>query len=234
MASADEPRHRLLEAAGETFAAKGFEGATVRDICKRAGANIAAVNYYFRDKERLYIEAVKHAACGVPGQAPSWPAGTPPAVKLRDFIYLLVARLMDRDRPEWHARLMMREMAQPTSACAELVRDYIGPMSAVLQGILGEVLPPQTPRWKRFMVGASVVGQCLHHTQNKPIIQLLVGAEDYQRFDAPTLADHITQFSLAALGLAPPAGAGREGAPAKGGGTRGRRARAAAGNAAAN
>src|SRR6516164_2523355 len=87
MASADEPRQRLLEAAGEIFAAKGFEGATVRDICKRAGANIAAVNYYFRDKERLYIEAVKHAACIEPEEVHlAWPPNTPAAVKLRDFI----------------------------------------------------------------------------------------------------------------------------------------------------
>ena len=61
MSSPDDPRQRLLETAGQIFAEKGFDGATVREICRRAGVNIAAVNYYFRDKERLYIEAVKEA-----------------------------------------------------------------------------------------------------------------------------------------------------------------------------
>ena len=45
---------RLLEAAGEVFAEFGYRAATVRQICEKAGANIAAVNYYFGDKEKLY------------------------------------------------------------------------------------------------------------------------------------------------------------------------------------
>src|SRR5579872_5106759 len=78
---------RLLEAAGEIFAEKGFKGATVREIIDRAGVNIAAVNYYFRDKERLYIETVKHAACGEPEDMRlEWSPATSPVVKLRDFI----------------------------------------------------------------------------------------------------------------------------------------------------
>src|SRR6516164_5690310 len=87
MTALENPRERLLEAAGEIFAEKGFKGATVREIIDRAGVNIAAVNYYFRDKERLYIEAVKHAACGEPEEVHlAWPPNTPAAVKLRDFI----------------------------------------------------------------------------------------------------------------------------------------------------
>src|SRR3954453_12160787 len=54
-------RKRLLEAAGEVFADKGFKAATVRDICCRAGANVAAINYHFGDKERLYAEVLQLA-----------------------------------------------------------------------------------------------------------------------------------------------------------------------------
>ena len=56
-----ETPERLMEAAGWVFAEKGFRNATIRDICKRAGANIAAVNYHFGDKEHLYIEVIKYA-----------------------------------------------------------------------------------------------------------------------------------------------------------------------------
>src|SRR5579871_6396627 len=109
MKPSDNPRERILEAAGEVFAEKGFKGTTVREIIDRAGVNIAAVNYYFRDKERLYIETVKHAACGEPEDMRlEWPPETPPAVKLRDFIRFQLRKFLDASRPEWLARLIMR------------------------------------------------------------------------------------------------------------------------------
>jgi AcrR family transcriptional regulator len=198
----DDPRERLLIAAGELFAEKGFKGATVKDIITRAGVNIAAVNYYFRDKERLYIDAVKAASCGEHVQGAVRAAGgaeSPPAERLRGFIRAFVTRLLDPSRPAWHSRLMMREMAQPTVACRELVEEFIRPTAQELEGLLREMLPLDAPRWKRMLTVASIVGQCIHHLQCRPIIQLLMG-DDYAYVTAENVADHIAEFSLAALG----------------------------------
>ena len=57
-----ETRRRLLDAAGEVFAEKGFAKATVREICQKAEANIAAVNYHFGDKEKLYAAVLPTAS----------------------------------------------------------------------------------------------------------------------------------------------------------------------------
>lgn len=192
-------RERLLETAGEIFAEKGFKGATIREIIDRAGVNIAAVNYYFRDKERLYIEAVKQVACAVPVEKLRWPAKTPPVVKLRDFIQQMAGHLLDPARPAWHARLLMREMARPTSACAELVRDYIAPRAAILAEIVREFLPPNTPRWQHLLTCFSIVGQILFYVAHKPVIELLTGPDDLKHFSAAAVSEHIAQFTLRAL-----------------------------------
>nr|HID58916.1 TetR/AcrR family transcriptional regulator [Desulfobacterales bacterium] len=52
-----ETRRRLLEAACQVFEEKGYRGARAADIRKRAGVNVAAVNYHFGDKATLYGEA---------------------------------------------------------------------------------------------------------------------------------------------------------------------------------
>jgi AcrR family transcriptional regulator len=201
----DRAKERLLKSAGQIFADKGFKAATIKEITDAAEANIAAVNYYFGSKERLYIESVKHAhSFMIQGIGkPNWPPGTHVERKLRDFIGGFVARLFDPSRPTWLVQLMMRELAQPTEACAELVRDNILPVAEVLMGILSEVLPPETPRWKRLMVGQSIISQCVFYCQNRPIIEQIAGP-DFHHYDGVTLAEHITRFSLAALGLEKP------------------------------
>src|SRR6266849_4426148 len=209
IATDDRAKERLLRSAGQIFAEKGFKAATIKEITESAGVNIAAVNYYFSSKERLYIESVKHAHSGmVEGmRKAAWPPGTPPAQKLRDFIGEFVARLFDPTRPAWLVQLMMREMMQPTEACVELVRDNIRPVAEGLMGIMREILPPETPRWKLMLTGQSIISQCVFYCQNRPIIELLAGS-DFQYFDAAAISEHITRFSLAALGLDKPLGQG--------------------------
>src|SRR3954462_5135296 len=139
----DTTRERIAEAAGEIFADRGFDGATVRDICQRAGANIAAVNYYFGDKQRLYIEAVVRAHRWRMEQArlPEWSDGTPAATKLGDFIATFFRRVLTGPDDTWHTKLVFREMANPTNACAELVQSSIRPQFEILLSILRELLP---------------------------------------------------------------------------------------------
>jgi AcrR family transcriptional regulator len=204
--AADDTPRRLLEAAGEVFAARGFQAATVREICRCARANLAAVNYHFGDKQQLYIETVKHAqCCGEEDSLPEWPSDTPPAAKLRDYVHRMLARFLDNRRPAWHAQLMAREMADPTEACVALVDSYIRPSYELLDDILEELLPSGTPVSDRHLIAFSIVGQCVHFKIHRPIAVQLVGEEEYGTYDVVRLADHVARFSLAALGHEMPA-----------------------------
>ena len=58
-------RAAILEAAKKIFAAKGFDAATVRDICTEAGVNIALVSRYFGSKSGLYAEVCRSLLDGL-------------------------------------------------------------------------------------------------------------------------------------------------------------------------
>jgi AcrR family transcriptional regulator len=205
MASQDPTKARLLESAGEEFAEKGFAGATVRSICRKAGANVAAVNYHFGDKEQLYIQAVIEAhRCGMePIPEGFWERGTP-AERLRAFIRNFLTNVLAVDRfRSWHHALMLRELIRPTSACEALVREFIRPKFEGLKGILREIVPGADDR-RLNATCFSIIGQCLHYRVARPVAERLIGKEGLAELDLDYLTEHIAGFTLAALGLAAP------------------------------
>ena len=202
----NDTRTRILNAAGAVFAERGFRDATVREIAGRAGANLASVNYHFGDKDRLYVEAVRHAheiyVRLVP--LPDWPPGTPPERRLRDFIRTMTTRMLGARGAPWQAQLMVREILQPTAACRELIEDYLRPNLQILLGILGELLPPETPPHRRQQFAFSVVGQGLFYRFSSQMIGMMIPAEELAtHFRAEDIAEHVSNVMLAALGREP-------------------------------
>jgi AcrR family transcriptional regulator len=199
-----ETRERLLNAAGEVFAEHGFKGATVRDICSRAGANIAAVNYYFRDKEGLYTTCLAQWAQTalqkyppLLGLAPDAPAED----RLAAFIRSFLLRLLDNSRYAWHGKLMSREMFEPTGALDRMVEEMVRPLSQLLGGILRELLGPAGAEDDLVRRGVfSVVGQCLFYHFAQPVVRRLNGLpEHYSADDIDAIARHVTRFTASAL-----------------------------------
>lgn len=202
---APETRQRLLDAAGEVFAECGFRQATVREICRRAHANVAAVNYHFRDKEGLYLAVLEYAHLRAlekyPLRGPQFDA-LPAAGRLRAFIRHAIFKLFDDDMTAYRFKLMAWEMIEPTAALDTLVANVIRPLEQLLRSIVRELLPGASDEQVR-LCGMSIIGQCLHHRHAQPVIQRLFPDQAYSPEYLANLADHITQFSLEALrGLA--------------------------------
>ena len=198
----DTTRERIAEAAGEIFAERGFEGTTVRDICQRAGANIAAVNYYFGDKQQLYVEAVVRAHRWRMEQAslPEWSETTTAETKLADFIKTFIRRVLTGPDDTWHTKLVMREMAHPTAACAELVQSSIRPQFEILLAILRALLPADVSAERLRLTAFSIVGQCLFYHFADPVVRNLLTSKEYAELDVAKLAQHILDFSLESIG----------------------------------
>ena len=199
----DETRRQLIEAAGAVFAEAGFKNATVREICRRGNANIAAVNYHFGDKETLYLEVLRYAhARALEKYPPLLDVGpsAPPEKKLRAFIHSLLLRIFDKGPTSWHGKLMSREMIEPPPALDSLVEERIRPMSTQLWKIVAEILDCPLNDERVRLCSFSVVSQCVFYHHCRPVMTRLF--PDQPALDAAgigKLAEHITRFSLAAL-----------------------------------
>jgi AcrR family transcriptional regulator len=195
-------RRELLEAAGEVFAEKGFAKATVRAICDRAGANVAAINYYFGNKQGLYREAIKHwSEISRQKYPPDFGLGAKPTAeqRLEAFIRSFLFRILDKSRPGWHGKLMTREMVEPTEALDELVESAYRPMNQLLRHIVRELGGGRLSQPEVRLCARSIMGQCLYYRHARSIIARLDPAEKFEPADVERLATHVTRFSLAAI-----------------------------------
>jgi len=197
------PRQRLLEAAGHVFAGKGFDRATGKEICERAGMNTAAVNYYFGGMEGLYSAVVweAHNRFVTFEAASAAIAGKKDAkARLAAILDLAVRTITGPEFSDWPLRVLGREVAAPSSALIELRSQQIIPKAGLLRGIVGELmgLPENHPAVARGCI--SVIAPCLmllvfdRGTLKQVFPQFGFGADD-----AGALAHHLVQFALAGL-----------------------------------
>jgi AcrR family transcriptional regulator len=202
-ASHAETRRQLLEAAGDVFAEFGFRNATVREICRRAGANVAAVNYHFGDKETLYTEVLRYAQSKALAKYPPLldvAADAPPEEKLRAFVKSFLLRIFDKGPNSWHGKLMSREMIEPTAAFDSLVEERMRPMAGQLWQIVAAILDCPLHDERVRLCAFSVVSQCVFYHHCRPVISRLFPQQaPLDQADIARLAEHITHFSLAAM-----------------------------------
>ncbi|MCC6426848.1 MAG: CerR family C-terminal domain-containing protein [Phycisphaerales bacterium] len=205
-------KDRLLEAAGEVFADKGFREATVRDICARAGANLAAVNYHFRDKDSLYSAAFEHARRYEQERFPiaSFRGSGTPEERLAIFIRQFCIRLFDPGRPSWHVKLVAREMVEPTWELDTIVQHAIKPKMEILCGIIADMTGLDPGCEAAQLCSASIVGQCLHHHHCREVCRRVVDGWSVTDEFLETLIQHVLRFSMHALrGIGTDVAAGR-------------------------
>jgi len=197
-----ETEHRLLEAAGAVFAAHGFRAATVREICQRAGANVAAVNYHFGDKEGLYFAVLKSCSEAALQKYPPTLGLGPHATgaeRLHAFVRSLLFRIADKGQPAWHGKLIAHEMTEPTKALTALLDKVYGPALKQLEAIVRELLGRRPPVTVVRQCQLSILGQCLYFHFARPTIQHIHPDQGFEPKDIERLAQHITRFSLAGI-----------------------------------
>ncbi len=201
----NQTRTRLLEAACLIFADKGYHNATIADICRKADANIAAVNYHFGDKKTLYAEAWR---IGFERSIKAHPADggvsddAPPAERLRGRIVALIRRFSD---PASHELEMIhKEMANPTGLLAEVMRESIRPIRRKLRAIVRELLGPAASEEQVMLCLTSIRAQCFDPVvrDRQRDVFAKVGLKHpgkANKIPIERIADHVARFSLAGI-----------------------------------
>jgi AcrR family transcriptional regulator len=194
-------RDKLIEAAGSVFAERGYNDATIREICRRAGANVASVNYTFGDKMGLYTEVLRHSvrASKTAVMSAALDTSLTPEETIRGVIRARLMSLCRETRPDWHIRLVMHEFSHPTPAMARVVDEGMRPVYDRMRKAVGEVigLPPDHET-TRLSVN-SIVGQILFYTFSWPVLSHLQPELKLTPEQLERIADHIGEFSLAYL-----------------------------------
>jgi AcrR family transcriptional regulator len=195
-----ETRDRLLKAAERLFADRGFKKVTVRDICRTARANVAAVNYHFGDKLGLYREVLQSAIDGMRAtndEARKAGAGQSAEEQLRRYITVFVHRLLMPGADTIH-KLVTREMNDPTPALDALVEQGVRPRVEYLAGLIAEIIDCEPTDQAVLRCVASVQSQSLAYLPN-PIATRLGLSNKPTTANLAEIADHVAEFSLAGI-----------------------------------
>lgn len=196
-----ETRQRILEEACKVFGEKGFRDATHTEICSRAAANVAAINYYFGTKESLYRAVFEHLSVRAEDLYPfgeGLPDDAPPELRLRAFIHAFLGRIFDPEELRSLHYIRMAEMFDPTGLLDDLMERYLAGDRAHILGILRQLLGPGASRQDLEWCEMSVVGQCLMAARG-PRDDRGKDLFGFNEAGVDRIAGHIVEFSVAGI-----------------------------------
>lgn len=188
-------KEKILIAAAEEFAEKGFNVATVRDICDNAGVNVAAVNYHFSSKNILYEKVFEFLL-------EKTEKNNPPLVNLdfkeenewwdeiKDFLRRMVKRSISEDKFEryLHTLFAMEELYP----------------SEYFSSIYGRLLSPRLESIKKLFSYSdirteeelnicviSIISIVMDFSEKKALISQITGNENFAAENLELIVENI-------------------------------------------
>jgi AcrR family transcriptional regulator len=175
----NDTRDNLLKTARSLFGRLGFQGVSIRQLCKEAGCNLASVSYYFRGKDELYRECMEdpwqHSIRRIT-QMLETPTGREDfKAKLRLFLLDFYDELV---RNADVVRIIAHESHNPTSSGQEVIDRLHRQIPARLEDF---IISAQNMGFVRGDLDVAVLcqvflGQALHSVQFEDLIKKKYGA----------------------------------------------------------
>lgn len=199
-----ETKKKILYAAAEQFAMNGYSGTTIRDICIRAGVNLAAVNYHFRCKEELYnhmfeflfTETRREDVLGRKwnGDFMEW------RKSLKEWVVMSLNDMVNPNRlNRCKFQILCREMTDSSEIFPDIYQTYLSPIIKNLEAHFRKVMPKNIGEDKIYIRIFSVMSDCFFYFQNRVIVEKIFIDKLFAQSNIAAIAEHITE--KACLGI---------------------------------
>ena len=196
----ENTKQKLIEAAIKVFAEKGFRDATVRQICKLAGAaNINAVNYYFGSKEQLYKQILAMIFAKYDKQVAKDFSDKIPEDQLAIYISTFCKILYQESEADTDTTaILVEEFTRPSPFLEEMVDTFNRPrverLLKIIKGLLGEGATDDMAR--DCLV--SVSGQLLYYSFARPVFARLF-PNYFTKNSHEQWAAHVFKFTMGGI-----------------------------------
>lgn len=197
---------RLSEVAAKLFSEKGYAQTSVRDITTAAACNLAAVNYYFGSKEKLYEEIFlqmmtrwrEERIQAIETVMQEADKGDVLERLLRTFVITFIGQLAGtEDNGKNLTNLFLRELIDSHLPPGMFAREIALPTKQVLGQALMRICPLLSEEETQACLH-SLLGQLTHAIHAR---RFLGEATDSQApfDDLQTFVEHIVRFTAAGI-----------------------------------
>ncbi len=199
----EQTRRRIIGAACNVFARKGFGDATHEMICREAEANKAAINYHFGDKKSLYRAVWQHLLDEVDRDHPvsgSLPDSATAEERLETHIRALLNRHLSQGAAGQLERLRDFERVNPTGLVNDILKAHHEHNREQMLDVLGELLGRDASSAVVQFYETSVLALCRGQwAATSPCGMVPSERRTIRAEEMDVLAKQITQFLLAGI-----------------------------------
>jgi len=194
-------KERIITAAMELFAEKGFRETTVAEICTKANANVAAVNYHFRDKDQLYIEVWTQVFNAANKKFP-FDGGLDPSAPAEDHLKAHIASIINAVFSEGPESLIPKlrnfETVTPTGLMGKIMNKMNHNLGRHMESTVMRLLGPVDELYMHLSI-MSILSQCFTFSTEikNPNGPMMKCCKD--QIDSERIIDHIYRFSISGI-----------------------------------
>lgn len=193
-------RQKLIHSALVTFAEKGYEGASTREIAEKAGANISSIRYYFGDKAGLYRAAYTEPLCGTPFEQAILDLNSTDVDKaLAQLFQGFLEPLKHGEVFRLVMKLHFREMIEPTGAWEHEIDAEIKPQHTALVNMLTTYFKLTKPDLDIQRLAFAMMGMAINFYVAQDVVDVLCPKLLSNAKAIDTLSERLAGYARAML-----------------------------------